>query len=124
MKRNVLPFAHLAFDPDAPAHHLHEALADGKPEARASETPRHGSVGLGEGLEEMLQAGGRDADSAYPARKTPGRLHRPATGRERLTSTSPCSVNLMAFPARLSRTCCNRIRSPTTASGVSSGMRQ
>ena len=37
---------------------------------------------------------------------------------------SPRSVNLMAFPARLSRTCCNRIRSPTTASGVPSGIRQ
>ena len=55
--------AHFAFDPDAPAHHLHEALADGKPEARASETPRHGSIGLGEGLEETLQAGRRDADA-------------------------------------------------------------
>ena len=55
--------SHFTFDPDAPAHHLHEALADGESEARASKTPRHGSIGLGEGLEETIQAGRRDADS-------------------------------------------------------------
>ena len=52
------PLALFAFDPDAPAHQLHQTLPDGEPQAGAAETPRHGSVGLGEGLEEMLQVGG------------------------------------------------------------------
>ena len=64
--------AQFAFDPDAPAHHLHEALADGKPEARAAEAPRHGGVGLGEGLEETLLGGGRDADARVAHGKLQG----------------------------------------------------
>ena len=52
-----------AFDPDAPAHHFHQAFADGESEARASKAPRHRSIGLAEGLEEFLHVGRRDADS-------------------------------------------------------------
>ncbi len=65
-KEERASLAWFAFGPDTPAHQLHEALADGKPKARTSETPRHGSVGLGEGLEEMLLDGGMNADSRVP----------------------------------------------------------
>ena len=56
MKQNVLPFPSSLSTQMRPADHLHEALANGKPEARASVAPRHGSVGLGEGLEETFLA--------------------------------------------------------------------
>ncbi len=44
--------------------------------------------------------------------------------RSAVTSTSPCSVNLMALPTRLSSTCRNRPGSPTRVSGTSGRIRQ
>src|SRR5206468_17551 len=56
--------------------------------------------------------GGPGADGSGPV----GVGSAPASTR---TTTSPCSVNLMALPMRLSRTCRSRPASPTRASGTS-----
>ena len=73
------------------------------------------------------RSGRRDADSRVPHGKFQAELclSRPADLDARtLIVTSPLSVNLIPFPARLSRTCRRRTWSPTRASGTSGGMRQ
>ena len=52
-----------ALDPDASAHQLDQALADGQPEAGAAVAPRGRGVDLAEGLEQPVLAVGRDADA-------------------------------------------------------------
>ncbi len=61
------PLPLLALDPDAAAHHLDDARADGEAEAGASEFTGRRSVGLAEGLEDqaLLRLGDADAGVAH-----------------------------------------------------------
>src|SRR4030095_10657092 len=63
------PLADLALHPDGPAHHLGEALADGKAEAGAAVAACRRGVQLAERLEESVHAVGRDADAGVPDRE-------------------------------------------------------
>ena len=72
VKWNVLPRPTSLSTQIRPPIMLHQALADGKPQAGAAEPPGHRGIGLGEGLEEPLQVRGRDAD----ARVADGELQR------------------------------------------------
>ena len=101
VKWNVLPRLRLALDRDLPTHHLGEAGRDREPEARAPEATGGRAVGLGEGVEdEALLVGGmpmpvsetREVEHLRPC---------PSTSAATATTTSPCSVNLIAFPVRL-----------------------
>ena len=53
-----------ALDPHVAAHEFDEALADGEAETGTAVLPSGRGVGLAEGLEEAIQAGGRDADAS------------------------------------------------------------
>src|SRR6185437_1150998 len=57
-------FSDLARHTDPPSHHLHELLADGKPQASASILPCGGAVGLSEWLKQFRLLLRRDHDLA------------------------------------------------------------
>src|SRR5262249_44920860 len=67
MKRT--PDTNLAFDPESPAHQLHEALRDGKPQAGAAILACRRGIGLREALKDRLQLLYRDADPRIAHRK-------------------------------------------------------
>ncbi len=54
---------YFAFYPYLPAHHFHQPLGDGQPQAGTAETPRYRAVDLAEGFEELVHVGGGDADA-------------------------------------------------------------
>ena len=57
------PGPRLAFDPDLPAHEPRQLGRDRQPQTGAFEAARERAVGLGEGLEDRLAFGARDANA-------------------------------------------------------------
>src|SRR3989304_2730636 len=55
--------AHLAFDPDAAPHHLHQHRRDREPQPRAAILARGGGIDLGEAVEDHFLLFGRYADA-------------------------------------------------------------
>ena len=115
--------ARLALHGDLPAHQGHQPGGDRQAQAGAAVLPRGRGVLLLEGPEDLspaCRAGCRcrcRAPRSAGSTSSVGRRCSPATSTR--TTTSPSSVNLMALPTRLSRTCRSRPASPTRASGTS-----
>ena len=113
--------ARLALDPDPAAHQRDQPRRDGQAQAGAAVLPRRRAVGLREGLEDRLPACRRGMP--MPVSRTREVQARPSSvavvglDSRRRTTTSPCSVNLMALPTRLTRTCRSRPGSPTSVVG-------
>ena len=103
------------------AHRLGEAAADRQAEARPAVAPRDRRVDLAERLEELVHPVRGDADAGVAdldrrSSTAPGAARlgaSPSTDR----TTSPCSVNLIAFDRRLRTIWRSRPASPTIASG-------
>ena len=125
VNQNVLPTSWPAVDPDCAAHQLDQLGRDGQTEPRAAEPAGGRAVGLLERLEDRVQLLGGDADPRVGDRETEDDAvaRRVPRGR-RDTTISPCSVNLIALPTRLTRTWRSRPASPTSASGTSGATRQ
>jgi hypothetical protein len=89
----------LADQTELPAHHLHELCARmARPRPVPPKRRVGGAVGLGEGREDLLALLLGDADAGVPTekRRRASSSLREATSAS--TTTSPRSVNLMAFP--------------------------
>jgi hypothetical protein len=100
-------FSDDALGPDLPAHQFDQLLADRGPEAGAAETARHRGVGLGERVEDRLQALRGDADA--------GVLHGKVQHAVLLFGAQANGagvVNLIALSSRLVRTWRMRSSSP------------
>ena len=127
VKWKVLPWPGVALDPDPAAHQLDQPRGDGQAQAGAAVPPRRRAVGLREGLEDrrlLLGAGCRcrcRVTAKCSADPPAARPFLRGVGLDAETTTSPCSVNLMALPTRLTRICRSRPGSPTSASGTSGG---
>ena len=95
----------LRFDPDLAAVHFDDALGYGEAQAGATLLAGDGIVGLLEPLKQLCLINSGDARSRTDTWNEP--LFASA-----LMATSPASVNLMALPTRLIRTCVKRRPSP------------
>ena len=126
MKRAALSLC--AFEPDAPAHRFDQTGGDRQAQARTAVTACGGAVGLVERREYafLFVLWNADARIANPGSWSNTPSHARSKGSmSALATTSPRrSVNLMAFPIRLTRTWRSRVTSPRKASGTSAGKRQ
>ena len=111
----------LALHTDLAAHQADQPRGDGQAQAGAAVPSRGGAVHLFEGPEDPVQIVGRDADTGVGHHEAENGLPLGAgsLATSTRTTTSPCSVNLMALLTRLSTTCLSRTASPTNASGTS-----
>ena len=126
VKWNVLPRARLALDPDPAAHHLHEPREIVRPRPVP---PYWRVVELSAWVKARRSRAcfsARDADAGVAHREVQHDVAVGArrVGRRRVTTTSPCSVNLMALPTRLIRTWRSRPGSPSSTSGTSGATSQ
>ena len=110
MRWKTLPRPELALERDVAAHRPREATADRQPETGAGGGP----LGLVELLEDHLVQLRRDAGAGVADRDVETSAVHPCS----MTWTSPASVNLSAFPNRLTRIWRTRWRSSTTSAGA------
>ena len=113
--------ARLALHADRPAHQADQPRGDGQAQPGAAVLSRGGVVRLLEGPEDPLLPVRRDADAGVltTKRRTASPSDAGPSAASTRTTTSPCLVNLIALPIRLSSTCRSRPASPTRASGTS-----
>ena len=114
-----------ALHPEAPAHQPHELRRDRQAKSGTAIRARRGAVGLREGSKIRCC---RSSGMPMPVSVTEN-CRTTSTGSTGSTgvaaccvtrsTTSPCCVNLMAFPSRLTRICRRRPESPLTACGIS-----
>ncbi len=102
-------------EPQRAAHEPHELPGNGQPEAGALETPGVRAVALLEGREDRLAPLGRDAGAGVGDGEAEPVVR---DVRSTETQTPPCSVNLIALPARFKSTCLRRIASARTNRGA------
>ena len=98
VNQKVLPCPGALSTPTSPPISSARLLADGEAEPRAAVLPRGGGVGLREGLEQLADLLGREADAGVlhlEAQRRPPLALAPPCGRGR--RSSPFSVNLTAF---------------------------
>ena len=100
---NVLPLPGALTELDPPAEQARQLARDREPEPGAAIFPVGGPVRLAKRLEDrvVLLARHADAGVAHGKATIPSRL-------STVSTTSPCSVNLMALDNRLVKICCNR----------------
>ena len=101
---------------DVAAHQLDEPLADREAEAGAAEPAGGRGVRLAERLEQASEpSGGMPMPVSRDREVQQRRIRVAASSAVDVSTTSPCSVNLTAFPSRLSTSGAGASRSPTTA---------
>ena len=107
--------AGLALQPDASAQQRDEVRRNRETQAGASILARRRAVGLDERLEDRLLLLLRHADAGI-RHAEPQRWRRASVcvSASTVSTTSPCSVNLMAFPMRFVTIWRRRLGSPTS----------
>ena len=120
MNQKVLPTPGLALDPDPSPHELDQLGRDRQTESRAAEPAGCRTVGLLERLKDRFQLFNGDADPRVGDGEAEDGAFAPRVPRDQRTRGFPRrSVNLIALPTRLTRTCRSRPASPIKASGTS-----
>ena len=115
--------AGLALQPDASAQQRDEVRRNRETQAGASILARRRAVSLDERLEDRLLLLLRHADAGIRHAEPQDGVDRSVcVSASTVSTTSPCSVNLMAFPMRLVTIWRRRLGSPISAVGTSGRM--
>ena len=125
VKWNVLPWPGSLSTQIRPPISSHQARRDRRAQPGAAEPARRRAVGLRERLEDRCVLAPAGMPMPVSLHDEVQRAAEPSAIASQLDLARPlrrCSVNLMALPTRLTRTCRSRPGSPTSASGTSAAM--